>query len=301
MSQDLIGQVAVITGANSGIGLEAAVKLASRGSIVVLCCRSAPKAESARKDVLARSKAPTTNVVVLELDLADLDQVGQFRAKYDAVEVLRSKPIDMLVLNAGVMALSERTLTKQGFEAQMATNVLGHFKFAHELLDKCIQAKQCRIVCVSSTAHKLVGKISFEDFNREQDYNKWLVYGESKLGNLLFMHKLNRLLDERQIANVVVVGCHPGYSATNLQDDTVFKYTNFMFAQSAEMGAEPTVLAATDLTAGRNAYAGPWFFDYRGAAVWGRDMTKAAKELALQDRFWDKCVQCTGCDLAAKL
>jgi NAD(P)-dependent dehydrogenase (short-subunit alcohol dehydrogenase family) len=143
------------------------------------------------------------------LDLADLDNIGSFRSRYDAVPGLATKPVDMLILNAGIMALAKRELTKQGIEAQMGTNVVGHFKFAALMIDLCKSAALSRIVVVSSGAHSLTKKINLEDFNREKSYSKWQVYSETKLGNLLFVAKLNRLLEEKNLQNIVAVGCHP--------------------------------------------------------------------------------------------
>ena len=199
----------MVTGANSGVGLEACVQLAQRGCDVVMCCRNEAKAKAALEDVVIRSGAKAGQVQIAQLDLADLDNIETFRSRYDALPGLKGRPVDMLILNAGVMALNDRELTSQGIEAQMGTNVVGHFKFAACMIDLCKAAKQSRIVWVSSGAHKMASKIDFQDFNRAKTYAKWQVYAESKLGNLVLMTKLNRLLEEKGIDSVVVVGCHP--------------------------------------------------------------------------------------------
>lgn len=290
----------MITGANSGIGLEATVQLAARGCEVVMCCRSVEKAEKARQDALKRSKADESKIHVVQLDLADLDNIGSFRSRYDAVGSLSNRPIDMLILNAGIMAPNKRTLTKQGIEAQMGTNVVGHFKFLAVMIDLCKQAQSCRVVAVSSFAHLMVKAIDFNDFNREKTYSKWHVYEESKLGNILLIRKLNRLLAEKGVKNIVAVGCHPGYSNTNLQDGTVFQPLNALFAQNARKGAEPTVLAATDPNGKADDYAGPsGFRELWGNAKWGCKVNGYAKKPELQDKLWAKCEELTNCNLAS--
>jgi len=292
----------VVTGANSGIGLEACVQLAKRGCEVVMCCRNVEKAEKARVEVLKRSGADESKVHIVQLDLADLDNIDTFRSRYDANSSIAKRPIDMLILNAGIMALNQREVTKQGIEAQMGTNVVGHFKFASVMIDLCKAADKSRIVAVASGAHHFTKKIDFKDFNREKRYRKWGVYEESKLGNLVIVAKLNRLLEEKQIENVVAVGCHPGYSSTNLQAHTIFKRLNYLFAQSQAIGAEPTVLAATDPSAKRNGYAGPsGAFEMSGHPKWGCKVNKVVFDTKLQDQLWAKCEELTKADFAGKI
>lgn len=199
----------MITGANSGIGLEAVVHLTKQGYDIVMCCRSEKKAQEAREDALKRSGVDGSKITIVQLDLADLDNIGTFRSRYDAVPSLAGRPVDALILNAGIMALNKRELTKQGIEAQMGTNVVGHYKFAAEMIDLVKAAPAGRIVWVSSGAHLMTKWISFKDFNREKVYKKWGVYSETKLGNLVLMAKMNRIFEEKGIKNVIAVGCHP--------------------------------------------------------------------------------------------
>jgi NAD(P)-dependent dehydrogenase (short-subunit alcohol dehydrogenase family) len=174
-----------------------------------MCCRNVTKAEAARDDVLKRSGTDVDSVIIVQLDLADLDNVGSFRARYDAAPTLVGQPVHMLILNAGVMALNKRELTKQGIEAQMGTNVVGHFKFAACMIDLVKAAPKGRIVWVSSGAHHFAKRINFKDFNRDKRYAKWDVYSETKAGNLLLMMKMNRLFEEKGLTNLMAVGCHP--------------------------------------------------------------------------------------------
>jgi len=267
-----------------------------------MCCRSVTKGEEAKEEVVKRSGIAGEKIHVVQLDLADLDNIGSFRSRYDAEKNLAGRPIDMLILNAGVMALNKREVTKQGLEMQMGTNVVGHFKFTAVMFDLCKAASTSRIVAVSSGAHKLATKIDFEDFNREKKYRKWTVYGETKLGNLLYIRKLNSFLEEKGINNVIAVACHPGYANTNLQSHTVFKRLNYVFAQNSTIGAEPTVLAATDPKAERNWYAGPdGAFEMRGHAKWKAGQSKLVRNTKLQDDLWKKCEEITGCDFVSKM
>jgi NAD(P)-dependent dehydrogenase (short-subunit alcohol dehydrogenase family) len=298
---DLQGKLAVVTGANSGIGLEACVQLAKRGCEIVMCCRTVSKAESAKADVAKRSGLSEDKITIVQLDLADLDNIESFRSRYDVVPALAGRPVDMLILNAGIMAPNQREVTKQGLEAQFGTNVVGHYKFAACMFDLCKTATHSRIVFVSSLMHKYTRGINVKDFTREK-YSKWPIYCESKLSDLVLAFKLNRLLVEKGVGNVIAVGCHPGYSATNLQTHTATYFMNFIVAQSASAGAEPTVLAATDPEAKRDGYCGPsGWFEIRGKPTWNTYVNPAAFDQKLQDELWDKCEELTKCNFATKI
>ena len=189
--------------------MEASIQLAARGCEIVMCCRNVEKAEKARAEVAKRSGADKATVYIVQLDLADLENIGTFRSRYDAVEGLANRPVDMLILNAGIMTPPHREETKQGFEAQLGTNVIGHFKFLTVMFDLCKAATQSRIVIVSSIMHKYAHTIHLEDLQREKHYSKWPAYCESKLADLLLVFKINRILQEKNITNVFAVGCHP--------------------------------------------------------------------------------------------
>lgn len=297
--KDLVGKLVVITGANSGIGFEAATLLAKRGAEIVLCCRNEKKAEEAKAEIAKRSGLDFNKLHVAQLDLADLDNIGTFRSRYNLLPGLASRPVDILILNAGLMAIPHRELTKQKIEMQMGVNVVGHFKFAAEMFDVVKAAPHGRIVSVASLVHIIAKTINVDDFNRDKHYNKWTVYGESKLGNLLFTSKLNRLLEEKGVTNVVAVACHPGYTSTNLERYSFIKLSRVM-GQGAVMGSTPTVLAATDPNAERDDYAGPKNF-FWGRARWGRYKTKYAYRKDLQDKLWEKCEELTKCDFAGRM
>ncbi len=249
---DLSGKTYVITGGNSGIGLEAARMLGRAGGDVVLACRSLEKAESAKAALAGDVKG----VEVVRLDLSDLESV---RA---AASELRGKlsRIDGLVNNAGIMQTPPMK-TKDGFELQFGTNHLGHFLWTSLLID-LVEAAEGRVVMVSSIAHKF-GRMNFDDLMHETGYTPTKAYGQSKLSNLIFAFELDRRLQEVG-AKAIAIACHPGYSNTALQStgptgllNLIYKVTNALMAQGAEAGAIPTVLAAAGTEAKRGAYYGP--------------------------------------------
>jgi len=298
---DLSSKLALVTGSSSGVGKEACCALVKEGCTVVMASRVAEKGEIARRDILQRTNADESKLVVVQVDLADLESVNTFRSRYDAVPGLKDRPIDILILNAGILPPRKAEYTKQGNEAQMGISVLGHFKLLSEMFDLCKASQNCRIVVTGSAAHATVRNIDFDDFNRTKKYRKFQVYAESKLGTLLFMRKLNRLLLQRGMNNIVAVAAHPGYSDTKLHKQTVFKYFKG-FVQSAETGAQNLVKAATDPNAKRDDFCGPsGLLEVRGAPAWGRHTGTAVEDKSLQDHFWEKCEELTNAKLATKI
>jgi NAD(P)-dependent dehydrogenase (short-subunit alcohol dehydrogenase family) len=250
------GRVAVVTGANSGLGLVAARELARRGALVVLACRNMEKGRAAHAEVAAAASGPEPELE--ELDLASLDSVrdftGRFRAKHDG--------LDLLINNAGVMA-SPRRLTEDGFELHLGTNHLGHFVLTRLLLPLMEGREDARVVTVSSNAHKTVRGIAFDNLNGDRRYFRWNAYGQSKLANLLFALELDRRLRARG-STVKSLAAHPGYATTNLQsaaapvfDRMVMKVTDAVVGQSGEMGALPVLYAATQPGLDGGTYVGP--------------------------------------------
>src|SRR4051812_9328659 len=237
------GRTVVVTGANSGIGLVAARELARAGARVVLAVRDHARGEKAAATI-------TGDREVRQLDLSDLASVQAFADGW-------SGDLDVLVNNAGVMAPPEER-TKDGFELQIGTNHLGHFALTNLLLPNITD----RVVTVSSGGHRM-GKIDLDDLNWERrGYQRWRAYGQSKLANLLFTLELQGRLDDAG-SEVRALAVHPGYAATNLQGHTqnfiqnaVMVISNKLIAQSEEMGALPTLYAATQDLPG-NSYIGP--------------------------------------------
>jgi NAD(P)-dependent dehydrogenase (short-subunit alcohol dehydrogenase family) len=261
---DQAGRIAVVTGANSGLGLVTARELARAGASVVVACRDMAKGEQAASAI--RAAAPAADIQVQELDLANLAAVREFATRLAADR----DRLDLLVNNAGVMAPPRRT-TADGFESQFGTNHLGHFALTGLLLVKLLAATAPRVVTLASGMHR-IGTIKFDDPQRERRYNNWLAYGQSKLANLLFCFELQRRATAAGTA-LRSVAAHPGYAATNLQfagpscsyERAMTAVANKVVAQSAEMGALPTLYAATapDLPGG--SFVGPdGFMEGRG-------------------------------------
>jgi NAD(P)-dependent dehydrogenase (short-subunit alcohol dehydrogenase family) len=272
------GRTFVITGANSGIGLEAARALGAAGAHVVVACRDTSKGDHAVAELEG-------DFDVRRLDLADLSSVRAFAAELD-------RDVDVLIDNAGVMAVP-RGQTADGFELQLGTNHLGHFALAGLLLPRI----RDRVVTISSQAHR-TGRINFGDLQSERHYQRWIAYGQSKLANLLFMMELQRRLDAAGSA-LRSVAAHPGYSATNLQShtqsiqDQLMGIANWLIAQSAAMGALPTLYAATADLPGA-AYVGPdGLFEQRGHPKLV-DMSGAAKNADAARRLWEISEELTG-------
>jgi NAD(P)-dependent dehydrogenase (short-subunit alcohol dehydrogenase family) len=257
--RDQSGRVAVVTGANSGIGLVTARELARAGAHVVMAVRDTGRGEDAARSV--RSSAVAADVHVMELDLADLSSVRSFAAAFSE----RHEGPDLLVNNAGVMALPRRT-TADGFEMQLGTNHLGHFALTGLMLPGLSTRLDPRVVTISSGAHKM-GKIDFGDLQGERSYRKWKAYGQSKLANLLFAFELGRRATAAGSA-LMSVAAHPGYAATNLQsagprmsgralEENLMSLANRIFAQDEEHGALPTLYAATEPNLPSGTYIGP--------------------------------------------
>ncbi|MEU7167951.1 oxidoreductase [Streptomyces morookaense] len=265
---DQSGRTAVVTGANSGLGLVTARELARHGARVVLACRDATRGKAALE--LLRSQVPDADVGLGRLDLADLSSVRAF------ADGLADERLDLLVNNAGVMALPQRK-TVDGFEMQFGTNHLGHFALTCLLLPRLRAAGPgARVVTVSSGLHFL-GNVDPRDLNMERRYRRWIAYGRSKSANLLFVHELARRL-AAEGSPVVAAAAHPGYAATNLQTtgprmeerawaERAVEFANRLVAQSAEDGALPTLYAATAPGVLPDEFIGPRVQLWRGAPV----------------------------------
>ena len=213
----LDGKTVIITGANTGIGLETAVDLAKRNARVILACRSLERGETAAVEV--RKRSGNDNVVFVQLDLASLDSVRRFAAK-----ILEEEPrIDILINNAGIMALPERTLSQDGFEMQFAVNHLGHFLLTNLLLDRIKEAPSARIINVSSKGH-IRGNLDFDNLNSEKSYVPWVTYGTSKLANILFTRSLAKRLEG---TGVTANSLHPGAIMTELGRHLTFSMVRY--------------------------------------------------------------------------
>jgi NAD(P)-dependent dehydrogenase (short-subunit alcohol dehydrogenase family) len=290
---DQSGRTAIVTGANSGLGLATARELARAGAGVWLAGRSEEKLRGAMHAI--RNQVPSAELTIGLLDLADLSSVRGFAESFAAP----GRQLDLLINNAGIMA-APRRLTKDGFESQFGTNHLGHFALTGRLLGALLKAPAPRVVTVSSHLHRR-GTMNFEDLQGERKYSPWGAYGQSKLANLMFCFELQRRAIEAD-APLLSLAAHPGYAATNLQFAATDRFYekafgwvgNRLLAQSADMGALPTLYAATvpDLPGG--TYVGPGGrSEQRGHPKVVGAAGKAYDEQAWQ-RLWELSEQLTG-------
>ncbi len=288
---DLCGRLAVVTGANSGIGFETAKALASSGADVVLACRNQAKARAAAEAIRPTAAA---DVQVRELDLASLDSVHTFSQSF----LSDFGKLDLLINNAGVMMPPRRTESSDGFELQFGTNHLGHFKLAAQLWPALAGSGNGRVVTVASQAHRL-GSIAFDDLNWEtRRYKRMASYGQSKLANLLFAFELARR-SAAAGSTVRSIAAHPGWTATELQRHSpASRFFNKFFAMNRSDGALPTLRAATDPAAASGDYLGPaGIGELRGPPVPVGTSSKA-KSTADAERLWRVSEDLTGLEFS---
>ncbi|NHK28849.1 SDR family NAD(P)-dependent oxidoreductase [Parvularcula flava] len=295
---DQNGKVFVITGGNSGIGLEAARMLGRRCATVVLLCRSLPRANEAIED-LRRTSPANCDYSAIECDLADLASVAA------AAQKVRSEHdrIDALINNAGIMMVPERTLTKDGFEMHFGTNHLGHFALSAHLSD-LVEASGGRFVTISSIAAERARQIDFEDPNAENQYSPMRAYAQSKLANLMFAIELQRRLTING-SKATSHACHPGVSDTNIAVTGPSQMMRLammpfltLFAQTASRGAIPTVLAAAAKEAEplgpEQGYYGPTGFQKLGGRVDRAEIKPQALDEEAGRRLWAMSEAMTG-------
>ena len=286
------GRVAVITGANTGIGFHTAAVLADRGARVVLAVRDIGKGNNAVSQI--RAKSPHADIIVQQLDLTSLDSV---HAAADALKAEHPE-IDLLINNAGVMFTPE-ACTKDGFELQFGTNHLGHFALTGLLLKHMSSVEGSRIVTVSSLGHRVRAAIDFSDLHAQRNYDPVAAYGRSKLANLLFTYQLQRRLAADDCATIAVAA-HPGGSKTELVRNSPsliglgFNIFGPLLFQSAHMGALPVLRAATDPTVCGGDYYGPGGIgELRGHPRLVRSSAQSHDEL-LQRQLWSASEELTG-------
>ena len=292
---DQSGRVVVVTGANTGIGYHTAAVLAYRGAHVVLAVRNLEKGNTALARIVAAS--PRADVTLQALDLSSLDSVRT------AADALRSAypRIDLLINNAGVM-YTPKQITQDGFEMQFGTNHLGHFALTGLLLDHLLPVRGSRVVTVSSMGHRIRASIHFDDLQWERHYDRIAAYGQSKLANLLFTYELQRRLSARPGADksTIAVAAHPGTSNTELTRNLpaiirpAASLLGPILFQSSQMGALPTLRAATDPAVRGGQYYGPdGFAEQRGHPKLVNSSAQSHDE-DLQRRLWAVSEELTG-------
>lgn len=284
------GRIAVVTGANIGLGYETALALASKGCTVVLACRNTAKAEAAQAAILAQH--PKGQIECMALDLASLKSVRAFAAAYKK----RHATLDLLINNAGIM-MPPHSLSEDGFESQLAANFLGHFALTGLLLPVINRTPNARIVSLSSLAHRWSG-IRFDDLHGTRRYDKRLAYGQSKLACLMFAFELQRRLDRAGHATRSVAA-HPGVSATNLFQHLpgvirIFTPLTELVFQSAAGGAQPTLYAALGDDIRGGDYCGPQSMGEMRGAPGKVGSSRRSRDEAVAARLWQVAEDLTG-------
>lgn len=298
----LAGKRVLITGANSGIGYHAALKLARKGAHVMLACRDRQRGE----DALARlgEDSPSAHTELVIFDLASLGSVRDFAEQ----ELAKHRPIHILINNAGVMAPPKRLQTADGFELQFGTNVLGHFALTGLLMPALELAAESgerpRVVTIASIAHKR-GRLDFDDLQSTKSYGPMRAYQQSKLADLMFAFELDRRLRARS-SRVMSVAAHPGVADTNLfrvgdhsslekTARTLLGHVIGIVLNTDAEGALPTLYAATASTAEDGGYYGPQGFqEMRGEHVGPAKTAPQARDTAAAARLWKICEELTG-------
>ncbi len=284
---DQTGRTALVTGANTGIGFETARMLALKGAKLILCARSSEKGKAAVDRILAEKADAKVSLELL--DLSDLENVKTFADRIKEV----SSPLDLLILNAGVMVPPE-SKTAQGFELQFGVNHLGHFALTGHLIPLLTKKEGARVVVVSSKAAAR-GEIDFQDPNFEwRSYRAWPAYSQSKLANQLFTLELQRRLCQAG-SKILVTAAHPGWTATDLQRTSpTASFFNRFVAMKPPQGALPTLRAAVDPEVNGGEYFGPHSFLQMRGYPKQIEMVKQAKNAADAKRLWQLSVQLTG-------
>lgn len=247
---DQSGKIVLITGGNSGIGLEAARVMSLKNAEVILTARSTENGKKAADRI--KAEYPAAKVTWMVLDLADLQAVRAFSAAFHE----KYQRLDILMNNAGVMYPASRTETKDGFELQFGTNHLGHFALTALLLDILKNTPESRVVTQSSIAHTMIGNVHLQDLNWEKSYSRTQAYSQSKLANLLFTYELDRRL-KKHGWNVHALAAHPGVTNTNLFKTSGFNALAKLITQPVELGALPILRAATEPGLKGAEYMGP--------------------------------------------
>ena len=283
-----VGRVFLVTGANSGLGLETARVLGLRGATVIMTARDMAKGEAAVESL--RAEHPDGRFELRELDLADLESVRAFAGSVDRV--------DVLVNNAGVM-MPPHTLTEQGYELQFGVNHLAHFTLTILLFNKLLQSEDPRVVTVSALLHQK-GRIHFDDLHGNHNYGRMKYYAQSKLANVVFALELHRRLRGNGFGMRSVLA-HPGITATNILSSgptgltrMVMKMGNKIVAQDVEMGALPQIYAAAGSDVESGQFYGP---DGRGEGKGFPTLVEPlveARDRELARRLWDISAELTG-------
>ncbi len=278
------GKIALITGANDGLGKQTTMAFVSKGIHVVMACRNLEKAEQVKKEILGIN--PKANLDILPLDLSKLSNVREFAKVFNS----KYNQLDYLINNAGIM-IPPFELTEDGFESQMGVNYFSHFLLTSLMMENLLKTPNSRVVSMSSIAHKS-GKIDFEDLNSQKNYNKFDAYSQSKLACLMFAYELDKRLKKHQ-ANTSSIAAHPGVSATNLFQymPSILKviaplFTPFI-AHSPDKAALPEIAAALSSEVNGGDYIGPDGFREMKGKPMKANSNKISKDEEVAKKLWE--------------
>jgi NAD(P)-dependent dehydrogenase (short-subunit alcohol dehydrogenase family) len=292
---DQTGRTVIITGANSGLGLESAMQLARKGAHLIMACRDLARSQSALDEV--KAKVPDASLNLMQLDLGSLASVRTFAEAYRE----RYQTLDILLNNAGLMATPRRE-TQDGLEMQLGVNHLAHFALTAHLIDLLIATPGSRVVSVSSSAN-WYGTINFDDLMGKHTYSRYGAYGQSKLANVVFANELQRRLEQAG-TSTISNSAHPGLVMTNLQsraahdsgsgwEKIVYGFLGSWMAHPVHSGVLPQLYAATAPQAEGGAFYGPGFLHLRGGPKRVKP-NSAALDPAIGHRFWQASEELTG-------
>lgn len=285
------GRIAIVTGANVGLGFETALGLAQKEMTVILACRNIDKATVARQDIL--KEVPNADLDIIQIDLSKLDAVRSFAKNY----LEKYQQLDLLINNAGVM-MPPFSLTEDGFELQMAANYFGHFLLTGLLLQTILATPNSRIVSLSSIAHRS-GKINFDDLQSKKKYSAMQAYSQSKLACLMYGYEFQRRLEAAGHTTTISTIAHPGASDTNLAQHlpkwaiALFGLLAPLFSHSAKAGAQPTLWAAVGPAEGGDYFGPTKFREMKGKA--GKvDSIPLSKDQTIAKKLWEVSEKLTG-------
>jgi NAD(P)-dependent dehydrogenase (short-subunit alcohol dehydrogenase family) len=282
------GKIILITGATSGIGLEAAKVLSEKGGKIILPVRNLEKGKIAVQQIKQRFKS--ADIELMKMDISDFDSVRQFANEF----IKKYSKLDLLLNNAGIMWTPQKVTSKQGHELQFATNHLGHFLLTGLLMPLLKSTPNSRVVTQSSVLHKkgqgqnFEPSIYFDDLNFSKSFDTKKAYAQSKLANLLFTYELDRRLKASKI-NSIATAAHPGYTATNLQNGLGFmmKVMNVLLAQKVAMGALPILRAATEPNLKGAEFFGPTKMGEMKGFPELVDSSETSYDLSLAKKLWE--------------
>jgi len=285
------GKIAIVTGANSGLGYETALALAKKGATVILASRDQKKAHEAMNKII--KEVPNADLEIILIDLNSLQSVEEFASEFSK----KYDHLDLLIENAGIM-MPPLSITKDGFESQFGVNYLAHFHLTNLLFPLIKNTPNARVVTLSSLAHKN-GKIAFDNLDAEKGYNKWSVYAQSKLACMMFAYELQRRLDSSRIY-AKALSAHPGFSGTNLGafltsiGSLLFSPLASLIGQDSKHGALPILRAALDPEAKGGEYYGPsGFREVKGAPAKVKSSSKS-HDLLVATKLWSVSEEMTG-------